>query len=163
MLKEKVLNTFSLLFKASARKKVYAQKARREGRQEVSHLLRAMAQSESVQARRLLNSVRGQIDISDQYISTIFEHELSEIIEEYSQRLGEAQDDENRAMITALSQLRAAEKRIQSFYSQETKDIKDKQVEKYFVCQFCGYIAKEGVPEKCPICRAEENGFKEIS
>jgi rubrerythrin len=61
-----------------------------------------------------------------------------------------------------LSQLRAAEKRIMSFYSKETKDIKSSNTQKYFVCQFCGYISTEKPPEICRICGASKNGFQEV-
>ncbi|MEN8257633.1 MAG: rubredoxin-like domain-containing protein, partial [Thermodesulfobacteriota bacterium] len=147
--------------KAAARKKIYSQKARQEGRQEVSHLLRAIAESEAVQARRLFNSLRGQIDISDQYISTIFEKELEEIIEEYSECLRDAQQEENKAMIQALSQLQAAERRIMSFYSKEKKGVKVKKKQKYFLCKFCGYLHIDKPPESCPICGAQKKDFRE--
>lgn len=159
---EKLIRIFGLLSKAAARKKVYSQKARQENRQEVSHLLRAISNSETIQARRLFNSLRGKIDTSDQYVSTIFEKEIEEIISEYSESLSHAQKEDNKAMVQALSQLRAAEKRIMSFYSKENKEIKINKVQKYFVCQFCGHINTEKRPESCPICGANKNGFSEV-
>lgn len=160
---EEILNSaFSLLSKASARKKVYSLKALREGREDLSHLLRTISESESVQARRLFNSLRGQIDNSDQYISTIFEKEIERIVEIYTVNLSEAEKEGNISLTQALSQLRAAERRIMSFYSDETKDVKGNLIKKYFVCQFCGYINTEKPPESCPICRANKNGFREI-
>jgi len=160
---EKILiSAFSLLSKASSRKKVYSQKALKEGREDLSHLLRTISESESVQARRLFNSLRGQIDNSDQYISTIFEKEIKEIISEYSTDLKQVEQEEHRALTHMLSQLRAAEKRIMSFYSKDAKDVKLSKINKYFVCQFCGYINTEEPPEICPICGANKNGFREV-
>ena len=157
-----LISAFGLLSKASSRKKVYSQQAIKEENQNLSHLLRTIAESESVQARRIFNSLRGQIDNSNQYIATIFEKEIKEIIEEYSAGLHVAELEENKALIHALSQLRAAEKRIMSFYSKETKDVKVSQAQKYFVCQFCGYINMEEPPETCPICGANRNSFREV-
>lgn len=160
---EKILiSAFSLLSKASARKKVYSQKAIKEGREDLSHLLRTISESESVQARRLFNSLRGQIDNSDQYISTIFEKEIEEIISEHSANLKQAEQEEHKALTQVFSQLRAAERRILSFYSKNTKDVKSNEIQKYFVCQFCGYINTEKAPDICPICGAKENGFREV-
>ena len=159
---EKLLRTFGLLSKASARKKVYSQKARQENRPEASHLLRAISESETIQARRLFNSLRGKIDTSDQYVSTIFEKEIADMIFEYSESLRHAQKEDNKAMVQALSQLRAAENRIMSFYSKEKKEIKINKSQQYFVCQFCGYINTEKRPDSCPICGANENGFSEV-
>ncbi len=161
-MREKLINTFGLVSRASARKKVYAQKARQEGRNDVSHILRAISASEAVQACRLFNSLRGHIDHSDQYVSTIFEKELEEIIGEYSEDLREAQQGENKAIIQVLSQLLAAERRIKSFYSRKTKDVTVKKAQKYFVCRFCGYINTGKPPESCPICGASQDAFREI-
>ena len=157
-----LVSVFGLLSKASARKKVYSQKAKKDGREDLSHLLRTISESESVQARRLFNSLRGQIDNSDQYISTVFEKEIEEIISQYSTELKQVEQLEHRALTQALSQLRAAEKRIMSFYAKDTKDVASGKIKKYFVCQFCGYINTEKVPEICPICGASKNGFREV-
>jgi rubrerythrin len=160
---EKILiSAFSLLSKAAARKKVYSQKAIKEGRDDLEQLLRAISESESVQARRLFNSLRGQIDNSDQYIATIFEKEIENTIRAYSAFLREAKREENKALIQAFSQLRAAEKRIMSFYSKEAKDITSNAAQKYFVCQFCGHVITENPSENCPICGANKNGFREV-
>jgi len=159
---EKLIKTFGLLSKASARKTVYSQKARQEENQEVSHLLRTISKSEAIQARRLFNSLRGKIDTSNQYISTIFEKELKDVVDEYSESLSQAQKEDNKAMTQALSQLRAAERRIMSFYSKEKKKVNVHKAQKYFVCQFCGYINTKKPPESCPICGANQNGFSEV-
>ncbi len=160
---EKILiSAFSLLSKASARKKVYSQKAMLDEREDLSHLLRTISESESIQARRLFNSLRGHIDNSDQYVSTIFEKEIKEIIEDYTLSLEKAKKEGDKTLSQVLSQLRAAEKRTMFFYSKEEKNIKTNETQKYFVCQFCGYINIEKPPENCPICRADRNGFREV-
>ena len=161
-LEKMLLSAFGLLTKASARKKVYSQKALQEGRVDVSHLLQAIARSESVQARRVFNNLRGQIDNSDQYVSTIFETEIEKIVESYRTGINEAKNEDNKALSQAFSQLQAAERRIQAFYSKEKKDLKNPTAKKYFVCQFCGYIDVETPPETCPICGANQNAFQEV-
>ncbi|MBU0681710.1 MAG: hypothetical protein KKD73_09830 [Proteobacteria bacterium] len=161
MMRKKFLTTFALVSRAAARRKIYAHKARQQGRQEVSHLLRALSDSEAVQARRVFNALRGQIDISDQCLSSIFEKELEEIIGEYSERLQEAQQEGNKGMIQLFTQLRAAEQRLLAFYSKKTKDVTIKGDQRYFVCQFCGYVHIENAPESCPICGAPKTGFRE--
>jgi len=32
----------------------------------------------------------------------------------------------------------------------------------YFVCQVCGYVFEKGLPEECPICRANNKNFRKI-
>ncbi len=161
-MRRKLLKTLGLLIKASARKKVYAHKARKEGRLEVSHLMRVIAESESVQARRLLNSIRGRLDLSEGYIATVFEKELAETLEKLSEDLKRAEEVGDKPLMQALSQMRAAERRNQAFYSRETGDVKIVADQNYYVCQFCGYAATGGLPENCPVCTANSAAFREI-
>lgn len=153
---------FSLLSIHAGRKKVYATKALKEGQKDIAHLMRAMSHSEYVQARRLFHTLRGRIDTSEQYVSTIFEKEIEQVISEYAKFIDEAKASDNTAMIQAFSQLSAAERRLKGFYSLDKKQIKAVEKEKYFVCQFCGYLHEKISPEKCPVCGADKNGFKEV-
>jgi rubrerythrin len=161
-MRSKLLKTLGLLIKASARKKVYAHKARKEGRLEVSHLMRVMAESESVQARRLLNSIRGRLDMSEGYISTVFEKELVETTERLSEDLERAEEQGDKPLVQALSQMRSAEIRNQAFYSRDIGDVNIVADQKYYVCQFCGYVGAGDLPQNCPVCMANSPAFREI-
>jgi len=153
---------FARLSKSAARKKAYSRKAAKEGRPEVAHFMRAMAGSEAIQARRLFNSLIGKVDTSDEYITTIFEKEVQGIMDTYSGLIDNA-TAERPALLHAVSQLRAAEKRLHSFYSQDDKDVNITQDSAYFVCHFCGYLSVDSPPEKCPICGAPSDAFHQIN
>ena len=153
---------FARLSKAAARKKIYSRKAAKEGRPEVARLLRAMSASEAVQARRLFNSLVGRVDTSDEYIATIFAKELPAILEKYSAFI-DCATAERPALLHALSQLRAAETRLRSFYSPDTGDVTVKEDSGYLVCGFCGYLSIDRAPEKCPICGAPFEAFDEVT
>ena len=159
---ERLLKTFGLAARASARKKVYGARAAVKGREGLACLLRAMAASEGVQAGRLANSLLGRIDMSDDYVATIFEQEVPALTDAYSAALDNPAEGEKASLRLVYSQLRAAEKRIASFYDKERGEIRDESVEQYHVCQFCGYIAAKKAPEKCPVCTAPKSGFREI-
>ena len=157
-----LFNIFGLLSNSSARKKIYSRKAAKEGHTEIAHLLRAMMESEGVQARRMFHTMRGWIDKSDKFLATIFEKEVQDNIDEYSQKIKEAEQAGKTSIVHALSQLRAAEKILLSFYNRQTKDVTiDKDI-KYFVCQFCGYVSRNSAPDKCPICTADKEHFNEV-
>ena len=160
--KHHLAQAFALLSKAAARRTIYSRKAAKEGRPEVARFLRAMSASETVQARRLFNSLIGRVDTSDRYLKTIFEKEIPAILENYSELLDTA-PAERPALIHMLSQLRAAENRLRSFYSQESKDVNVSKSARYFICRFCGYMGTNSPPEKCPICSASSDAFHEIS
>ena len=153
---------YAQLAKGAARKKMYSRRAARDGRPEVAHFLRAMAESEAVQARRLFNSLIGKIDLSDAYLKTIFEKEVKDLLATYTE-LFENATAERPAFLHALSQLRSAETRLRSFYSHDSRDVKVDAEARYFVCRFCGYLGTDNPPEKCPICGADSDAFQEIN
>lgn len=161
-IEETLLQVVGLVSKASARKALYAQKAKQEGRSDVGHLLRVIAESESIQARRLFNLLKGQIDVSADYISTIFEDEIEALIDQYSKNIAMLEDEGVPSIPEAMSQLRAAERRIRSFYSKDKKDVTVAEDARYYVCRFCGYVSVGKVPDSCPICTAGKEGFKEV-
>jgi rubrerythrin len=103
----------------------------------------------------------GRIDTSDEYLATIFEKEVHALLENYSALIDIA-TVERPALLQALSQLRAAETRLRSFYSPDKKDAHVKKDGRYFVCRFCGYLSSGRPPEKCPICGAPTDAFREI-
>ena len=153
---------YAQLSKAAARKKIYSRRAARDGRLEIACFLRAMAESETVQSRRLFNSFIGKIDTSDEYLKTIFEKEVPDILATYTE-LFENATAERPPFLHALSQLRSAETRLRSFYASDKKDITVNGNTCYFVCRFCGYIGTDSRPEKCPICGASTDAFREIT
>jgi len=152
---------FARLSKSAARKKAYSRKASIGGRPEVARFLRAMSASEAVQARRLFNSLIGKIDTSDEYLTTIFEKELQAILENYADLIANTAP-ERPALLHALKQLRAAETRLRSFYTQDSKDVTVDKDAGYFVCSFCGYVSTNNPPEKCPVCGAPKDAFHEV-
>ena len=158
---QSLAQAFARLSKAAARRKIYSRKAAKEGRPEVARFLRAMSASEAVQAHRLFNSLIGRVDTSNEYITTVFEKEVQAILENYSEFIDNAAA-ERPALLHALSQLRAAETRLRSFYSPENKAVNVNNDAEYFVCSFCGYLSTDSPPEKCPICGASIDAFQEI-
>lgn len=152
---------FAGLSRAAARRKIYSRKADKEGKPAVAHFLRAMSASEAVQARRLFNSLIGRVDTSDAYIDTIFAKEVHAILEKYSELI-DSLPGQKPALLQALKQLRAAETRLRSFYDGDKKDLKMDKDARYFVCRFCGYLSTGSPPEKCPLCTAPKDAFKQI-
>jgi rubrerythrin len=159
---QSLAQAFARLSKAAARRKIYSRKAAKEGRPEVARFLRAMSASEAVQAHRLFNNLIGRVDTSDAYLSSIFEEEVQTILENYSELINDAAA-ERPALLHALSQLRAVETRLRSFYSQNSKDVHVDKDADYFVCRFCGYLSIDRPPEKCPVCGAPTDAFHEVN
>lgn len=155
------LQTFALLSKAAARKKLYSLKALKEEKSQEAHLLRAIAESEMAQARRILNMLKGKIDSSSDYFAIIFEQEIQAIIERYAEDINNAKAEGLQPLANALSQLREAESRISQYYSTESRQAKTEK-DRYFICQFCGYLCDSHPPDSCPVCGAMKETFQEV-
>ncbi len=160
---QKILYAFARTRRASARKKVYSQKALRDDKPKTAYLLKAISESEAVQARRLLHLMIGKIDITDSYQATIFENEIQELIELYRDDIAEAESNGDTAAARALAQLQKAEKRLTALYDRSRQEITEEHFAEYYVCPFCGYLSKEQPPEECPICGANGDKFKKIN
>ncbi len=152
---------FAALSRAAARKRIYAVRTRQAGRIAESRLLAALATSEEVQARRLFNNLRGQIDLSENYLATIFDEELAEVLAEYEKQLEPAKAGGKKGLVQVLTQLRRAEMRQRSFYDQEGRKVTVASDEQYYLCPFCGYLATATVPHHCPVCGAAGESFRE--
>jgi rubrerythrin len=157
-----LFNLFGLVSNSAARKKIYSRKAAKEGHKEIAHLMRALMESEAVQAKRMYHTMRGRIDKSDTYLATIFEKEIQDNIDAYSKNIRAAEKAGLTSVVHALSQLRSAEKILLSFCNRKSKDVAIGKDMKYFVCPFCGYVSRNSAPDKCPICTAAKERFKEI-
>lgn len=153
-------SAFAILSRAAARKRIYAARARQGGRVAEARLLAALAASEEMQARRLFNNLRGQIDRSEHALATIFIAEMGGVLAEYEKQLDLAREGGNAALLQALSQLRRAEIRLRSFYDQGRGQLTIGNDEQYQVCPFCGYLATGAVPDKCPVCGAAGGSFR---
>lgn len=145
---------------SSARKKVYAKKACVEKRNDLSRLLQAIAESESVQARRILSNLRGQIDNTERYLTTVFADEIGGVIKKYESLLDQIDPQDEKAVSTALSQLLEAERQTQRLSPEKQGGEATPRFPNYYVCQFCGYITIESQPTSCPISKAQCSGFK---
>ncbi|MCK4785258.1 MAG: rubrerythrin family protein [Desulfobacteraceae bacterium] len=161
-IEEMLLRTYGLLTKAAARKTTYAKRAVRDGRKGVGHLIRAITESEKIQAHRILSAYRGHIDLSEKYLSTLFEKEVEEVITQYTKDLSEAKTGDNKAILHALTQSLVVEKHTRAYYSSEEKDVSKDRDRSYHVCIFCGYIIESPLPDSCPVCGAARDSFKEV-
>ncbi|RJX35778.1 MAG: rubrerythrin family protein [Desulfurivibrio sp.] len=157
-----LLQTYALLSRAAARKKIYSLKALKEDKPRTAHLLRALSESEAAQARRILNMIRGKIDPTENYLATVFTKEIQEILARYTEEIKQAKALGLTTVANALSQLFDAERRLTTFYAYDVQDIRVAEDDRYHVCQFCGFVGRSQPPDICPVCGAKKETFMEI-
>jgi len=147
---------FALRSTESARNEIRALRADKEGRAGEARLFRALANAQHIHAAKALMLLRGRIGTTDDNLAS-----ATQEVEETSVSL--------RGMIKTAATERAApieSSLVQFMKSSHSHSAKLKGVEKagevYHVCQICGFISSDGVPGRCPICRAVPQQFQTV-
>jgi rubrerythrin len=153
---------FAAESKAAARNSAFAAKADQEEYAQIARLFRAVAEAESVHARRYLLLMRGKVGSTEENLEAAFQNEIRANVDEYPKLIQDATADQNSAAEKAFAQARDVESRHAELYKHAMNDMLGERENLYYVCQVCGYVAEEEPPENCPICGAVKGKFKRV-
>lgn len=141
---------------------IFADKAQREGRENVARLFRAIAYAEQVHATnhfRALDGIKTTADNLDVAIGG----ETFEVDEMYPAYLEVARLQDERRAQTSMNYALETEKVHARMY-QAAKEAAlrgdDVEIGPISVCEICGYTIEGDLPERCPICNAPTDKFK---
>jgi rubrerythrin len=154
---------FAAESKASARNETFSLKAAMEGYPQIARLFRAVSDAESVHARRYLLLMRGKIGSTVENLETAFQKEIKANVEEYPKLIKDAAAEDQQAALKAFSQSRDVESLHAQLYKKAINDMVADRETDYYVCQVCGYVNEDEAPDKCPICGAVKEKFKQVS
>lgn len=158
-MEDKLLDLYARLARSSSRSKLFAMRAKKDGRPALAKLFLALAESQAMQAQRFLMQIRGSVKTTDVNEQAVFSSELVRAIEEYSELMAEAEEIGNKALSTGFRHSGNVDKIILTLY----KNLNEQNTERdYYVCDFCGYVAKDTPPDNCPICTAPKRRFKKV-
>lgn len=143
---------------SAARNRLYAAKAKKEGRLQLAKLMTALAAGEQISARRALIYLRGKIGDADAHLDTLRRYKKAEATQAYpaSRKAADAAGD--RSAAAAFDQFGKVSHNHAVVL--DKPDI-EAAAHEFYVCQVCGYIALDTVPEQCPICGAVPERFKQ--
>lgn len=142
----------------------FAEKAEKEGKNQVARLFRAAADAETVHAKAHLNAMEG-IGTTVENLKAAAEGEHEEFTEMYPPMIEQAEKDGNPKAKRAFEHANAVEKVHHGHFNdalkslEEGKELKD---EPYYVCQVCGNTVSGKAPDRCPVCGAPLSAFKKI-
>lgn len=142
---------------SAARNRLYAAKAKKEGRTQLARLMTAMATGEQISARRALIYLRGKIGQAEQHLESLRQQKETDAAVGYPACRQTAVSAGDRSAEAAFEQFGQVSYNHASVLA--TADI-DTAEHEFYVCQVCGYIAVDAVPEKCPVCGAVPGRFK---
>ena len=139
---------------AAAKNEIRARKAAREARLKAARLLRALTSAQRVHSNKGLMLLRGKISSTDNNMADLMQT-LERSIATYESILEELEGAARNFVDQLLRTTRNHLGLLRKYSQPEEKT--------YCVCQICGFIATEMVPERCPVCQAVKEKFLKIA
>ncbi|RLC28669.1 rubrerythrin family protein [Candidatus Woesebacteria bacterium] len=139
----------------------FAKKADEEGYTQAARLFRAAADAETVHAHNHLNVIGG-VKSTLENLQAAYEGEHEEFTDMYPGFIEQAKKEENNGALQTFHWANEVEKVHGKLYKNAIDNLKSLKAIDYYVCQCCGYTAEGSAPEKCPVCGASPDKFKEI-
>jgi len=143
---------------------IFAEQAEGEGFPNVARLFRAIAYAEQVHAQNHYREL-GMINDSVKNLGVAIEGETFEVEEMYPayNKVAELQNEQGAVRSTHYAL--EAEKVHAGMYQQARQAVesgKDIQLGKVRICSVCGYTVEGEAPDRCPVCGATREKFKEF-
>ena len=135
-------------------------KAEQEGYPQLARLFRALSRVKSVHSRRFLYLMRGKIGETEKNLKAALEEELR-VLEAYGEMAAEAKRAAT-AVKKAFIQSRKVNGECSEMLRAAARDLLRGDDSVYYVCQICGHIHRDEVPENCPVCKAVPGRFERL-
>ncbi|MBN2465833.1 rubrerythrin family protein [candidate division WOR-3 bacterium] len=142
----------------------FAKKAEQDGFPQVSKLLRAAAEAETIHAHAHLRALGGVKDTKEN-VQAAIAGEHHEFVSMYPEFIKAAEEEKNAAALTSFRFANAVEKIHHDLYTEALKAVetgKDLPQRDVYVCPVCGNTVYDSVPDQCPICKAKGSTFIKI-
>lgn len=149
---------------ANRRYLAFANKAEKEGFQQVAKLFRAAAYAETIHALNHLG-VMNEINSTIDNLNTAVSGETFEFDEMYPKYIEIAKTEGNKKAIWSFDVANKVEKIHAGLFSTAIGVLNKGQklpTTDYYVCGVCGNTVEGSAPEVCPICGAKKEKFKKI-
>jgi len=144
---------------------MYAEKAMSDGFPNVAKLFRAAADAETIHANRHWKAL-GMVRDTVLNVADALAGETYEVMEMYPPFLAVAQAEEEISAQQAFKGALEAEKIHMELYAKALDNVKsgkDIGAFRSYTCTVCGYTHIGGEIDKCPVCRAPWNKFREVA
>ena len=164
MTKNNLQNAFAGESQAHMKYLIFAEVAENEGYKNVARIFRAAAYAEQIHATNHLK-VLGQVGKTENNIQAAIGGETFEVDEMYPSYIAVAELQKEENAKKSFKRAMEAEKIHADLYKKAldaVKQGKDVTVGKIFVCSVCGYTVEGEAPDKCPLCGAGKDKFKEF-
>jgi rubrerythrin len=148
--------------KAASRNQAFVLKAVQEGYPKLALIFKAVAEAKSVHARRFHFLMRGKIGTTEENLKSALAQDHKALEESYPKMVEEARKG-SAAVKKAFIQSMKTNRELVELYKTCIRNMENRPAADYYVCQICGHIHKDRVPERCPVCRAVAGRFKKVA
>lgn len=160
-IRKNLARAFAEESKSAVRDAAFALKAERDGFSELAGLFRAIADAESVHARRFLLLMRGKIGETRENLEAALKNEAYAAETAYPPMVEDAKGA-SKAIKKAFGQSMKTDGEHAELYRDAVQDMLKGREREYYVCQICGHIQLGSVPDNCPVCKAVQGRFKRV-
>lgn len=161
---DKISEAFAGESKAGTKYRIFAERAMREGKENIARLFMAISEAERIHSRNHMDSDDRVGDTVDNLKEAI-EGENYEHTEMYPNFMEVAQEEGRNNTFMSFKWAKEVEEEHEELYKEALERAEDgKDLERFsiYVCDKCGYTVKEEAPDKCPVCQADKELFKEF-
>jgi len=135
----------------------YAQKAEKEGKNNIAKLFRVTADAETIHALKEYE-LAGKVGSTEENLKDAIAGETYEYEEMYKEFLQKAEEEGNKAAALAFKFAMKAEEVHAKLYKEALDNIDSTEEVTYYLCPVCGNIEKS-LPDKCSICGVPGSKF----
>lgn len=156
-----LLEAFAGESQANRKYLAFAEKADKEGYNQVAKLFRAAAAAETIHAHAHLRALQG-INSTAENLKEAIAGETHEFKNMYPEMIKHAQEEADKVAERSFIYANEVEKVHAALYEKALANLDNLPKTDYHVCPVCGYTCESEVPEKCPVCGAVKKSFKKI-
>jgi rubrerythrin len=142
----------------------FAKKAEEEGYEGVAELFKAAAAAETVHAHNHLNVLKTTKSTLEN-LQEAYNGEHHEFTEMYPEFIEKSKKEGANDAFRSFHYANEVEKVHGDLYQKAIDSMKagnDIAQKDYYVCPTCGYTVADNVPDKCPVCGANEKMFNKV-
>ena len=164
MTEENLKAAFAGESQAHMRYLIFAEQAEKEGKMNLARLFRAIAYAEQVHATNHYREL-GLIGDSPSNLQEAINGETFEVEEMYPAYDAVAKLQGESGATRSIHYALEAEKIHAGMYAEAKRKADagaDVEIGKVYICPICGYTVEGEAPDKCPVCGAQRESFKEF-
>jgi rubrerythrin len=151
---QQVATAFVLEAVAAAKNKIRARKADQEARSTAARLFKALTSAQLVHSNKGRMLLRGKISSTDDNLAELVQN-LEQAVTTYETISAEI-EGVARGFVQQLLRTTRNHLGLLRQYNEHEKTT-------YYVCQICGFISTDQLPERCPVCQAVQEKFLEVA